>query len=269
MEPIIGGILLGGFLAFNAFATPSRVEKTAEKSLRQKFPGALVNVDIEGKRGADVLKGRFKSVRVELSQVRFVGFPLEANASTPANATSKAVKTGSIEHLELRLRDLVFDDLAVTEATLSFDNVRYDFNALRKRSEVRLISFSNGKIALGLKAPALMPLFARRAPEILNPSVELQGGEAILGGDRPIFGTTAPVLVRGPIVARGQKLELDGARVEVGGLVLSPELAEPIIKDINPLYAFDPDGKWPLRLEIQTIRSDKNVLEFEGTLSMK
>ncbi len=272
MEPIIGGILLGGFLAFNAFATPGRVEKAAEKSLRQKFPGAIVDVKIKGKRGSDVLKGRFQSVRVDLSNVRFDAFPIESSVSaSPAapGSPAKAVKSAFIGHLELRLSNLVFDDLRVKSATLSFDDVRYDFNALKKRSEIRLISFSNGRIALGVESPALLPTFAKRAPDILNPRIELRGGEAILSGRREVLGTDANVVVRGPIVARGQNLQLDEPRVEVAGVALAPRLAAPFLADLNPLYAFDPEGKWPFNLQIQAIRAENDALQLEGTLSMK
>ena len=275
MEPFLGGILLGGFLAFNAFATPNRVEKTAEKALRQKFPGATVDVEIKGKRGADVLKGRFQSVQVDLSNVRFDDFPIQSTASSSASAPgtpgvpAKEVKTAFIGHLELRLRDLTFDQLRVKSATLSFDNVRYDFNALKKRSEIRLISFSNGRIALAVESPALLPTFAARAPDISNPQIGLRGGEAILSGNRTVLGTKANVVVRGPIVARGQNLELDQPRVEVAGVSLAPKLAAPFLPDLNPLYAFDPEGKWPFKLQIQSIRAEDDALQLEGALSMK
>src|SRR5437762_3013993 len=127
MEAIIG-VLLGGVLLFNSVVTPGRAAKEAEKSLRKKFPGATVNVEIEGKRGRDALKGRFKTVRVELANARVDGFPIQGKESDDTTP-EKAVKEGTIEHLELELRDFSFGDLPVKTATLSFDDVRYDFNA--------------------------------------------------------------------------------------------------------------------------------------------
>lgn len=275
MEPLIGGLLLGGFLAFNAFATPARVQKTAEKALRQQFPGALVHVEVKGKRGTDVVNGRFKSIVVELSNARFDSFPLQPNQTpTATTSTPKKVKTGSIGHLELRLRNLIFadpksGDLAVSSAVISFDEVRYDFNALKKQSKVRLISFSNGKIALGVESPALLPIFGRRAPDIKNPRVELSGGEAIFSGRREFLGTGTDVIVRGPVVARGRNLELDNPRVQVADLILSPAVAAPFLKGVNPLYEFDPEGKWPLSLRIDRVGAENGALQVEGALLLK
>ncbi|RYE38072.1 MAG: hypothetical protein EOP21_12855, partial [Hyphomicrobiales bacterium] len=58
-------------------------------------------------------------------------------------------KSSSIGHLQLSLRNLSFKDLPVKSADLSFDEVKYDFNALKKRSDVRLIAFSNGRATGG------------------------------------------------------------------------------------------------------------------------
>lgn len=260
MEAIVG-ILLGGVLLFNAVVTPGRAAKEAEKSLRKKFPGATVNVDIEGKRGKDVLNGKFKSVRIELSNARVDGFPIQTGQA--------GTKIGTIGHLELELHDLTFGDLPVKTATLSFDDVQYDFKALKKDSNIRLIAFSNGKIALGVEASALTPTFAKRAPEILNPHIEVQMGEMILSGRRDVLGIGTSVEVRGAIVARDKSLELDGARVAVGKLNLLPLIAAPIIKGINPLYEFDTDNSWPLNLKIERITADNNLLQLEGNLTPK
>ena len=258
MEPILG-VLLGGLLAFNAVVTPGRAEKEAEKALRAKFPGATVNVEIEGKRGKDVLNGRFKSVRVELSNARIDEFPIQSGLPVS--------KVSSIGHLELSLHDLKFGDLPVKSAELSFDDVQYDFKALKKRSEIRLVSFNNGKIALGIEASALLPLVAKRAPEIKEAHVELHGGDIVLTGKRDVLGLGASILVQGPIVVHEQRLDLDQGKVEVGGVALAPLLAAPIVKTMNPLYEFD--AKWPFNLQIGRVGADDNLLQIEAALTAK
>ena len=40
--------LAGGFLLFNSVATPNRAERKVESALRKQFPGAAVDVEIEG-----------------------------------------------------------------------------------------------------------------------------------------------------------------------------------------------------------------------------
>ena len=56
-------ILAGGFLTFNAVVTPDKAASEAEKALKKQFPGAEIQVKIEGKRGKDVLNGRFRKSR--------------------------------------------------------------------------------------------------------------------------------------------------------------------------------------------------------------
>ncbi len=268
MEPILG-ILLGGFLAFNAFVTPGKAEKAAESSLRKKFPGATVNVHIEGKRGRDVLKGRFKSVRVEMANLRIDDFPVQTGTetSTATGEAAPAPKISTIGHLELSLHDLSFGDMRVKSAELSFDDVQYDFNALKKRSEIHLISFSNGKIALGIEASAMIPQVLKRVPDMKEAHVELRGGEIILTGKKELLGAGASILVRGPIVARGPNLEIDGGHVEVANLNITPILAAPIMRGVNPLYTFD--EKWPFNVEVGHIGAEDDMLQVEGTLTVK
>ncbi len=264
---ILAALLLGGFFAFNTLATPARVGKAAESALRKQFPGAAVHVEVRGKRGRAVLQGRFQSVRVEMSGARFGATALASQANTLGGMPPK-VRVGTVGHMEVRLRDWSFGELAVKKTDVSLDDVRYDFGALKSRSQLRLLSFANGKVALALDAPALLPLFVRRAPEIVAPRIELRDGEMILSGRREFLGTSTSVVVRGPLVAHGQNLEISAARVEVGGTTLPPALAAPILRGVNPIYSFDA-GKWPFALDIRSIRAQSDALEIEGALSAK
>ncbi|RYX84026.1 DUF2993 domain-containing protein [bacterium] len=264
METILG-VLLGGILAFNAFVTPGKAEKEAEKALRKKFPGATVNVEIEGKRGRDVLNGRFKRVHVELSNLHIEDFPIQT--VNEATEPDKKAKFSTIGHMEVSLRDLTFNDLPVKTAEISFDDVKYDFNALKKKSDIKLISFSNGKIALGVEAASMTPLIYKRVPDIKNPHVELKGGEIVLTGRKELLGAGADILVRGPIVSRGANLDLEGARVEVAGLAIAPLLSGPIVRSLNPLYSFD--EKWPFNVQVTKIAAENDLLQIEGTLTAK
>ncbi len=76
-------ILAGGLLTFNAVVTPEKAADEATKALQQKFPGADVKVAIEGKRGKDVLNGRFRKVDIELSNLTLNELPIETNLSAP------------------------------------------------------------------------------------------------------------------------------------------------------------------------------------------
>lgn len=267
MEALIA-LLIGGFFAFNALATPRRVAKSAEKALRRQFPGATVAVQVTGKRGKDVVNGRFKDIRISLVNLSFDALPLQA--APPASLVEqRAPKVGRVEHLELDLRDLRFGQLPIERLRVAFDDVRYDFGALKNHSQLRLLSFTNGRVLLGIRGQALRPLFALRAPEVRDPTVEIRDGEIILSGQRDVLGTQTPVEVRGPVVARGQDIEIGPARVSVNNAALPPAIAAPILRGINPLFRFDPENKGPFRLQINSIQSQNGAIEVQGALTLR
>ena len=266
---VLAALLLGGFFGFNALATPNRVAKGAEKALRRQFPGSTVNVQVTGKRGKDVVNGRFKDIRISLANLSFEALPLQASPAPSLLGNSSAPKVGRVEHLELDLKNLQFGELPVERLHVAFDNVRYDFGALKNHSQLRLISFSNGRVLLGVRGSALSSLFALRAPEVRKPSVEVRNGEIILRGERDVLGNPTPVEVRGPVVARGQNIEIGSARVLVNDAALPPALAEPIVRGINPLFRFDPENKGPFLLQINSIRSENGVMEVQGALTLR
>jgi len=264
-------LLLGGYFGFSALATPGRVAKRAESALHRQFPGAQVGVEVQGKRGRDVVNGRFKTIRISLANLSFASLPVASGADLPANdpAPAKRVKVGHIGHFELDLKSLQFGDLPVERVNVSFDDVRYDFGALKNHSELRLLSFSNGRIALAVRGSSLGSLFSIRAPEISDPKVEVRGGEIILSGTRDVLGTPTSVEVRGPVVARGQNIEIGDARVSVAGTALPPTLANPITRGINPLFRFDPQGKGPFLLHVSSIQSEDGLIQIQGELSLR
>ena len=88
-------LLAGGFLTFNAVVTPDRAASEAEKSLRKQFPGAQVQVKIEGKRGKNVLNGRFRKIDIELANLTLDEIPLQTSASAPESSTPNAPSVNS------------------------------------------------------------------------------------------------------------------------------------------------------------------------------
>lgn len=265
---VLAALLLGGIFAFNSFATPNRVAKGAEKALRRQFPGATVGVQVSGKRGKDVVNGRFKDIRISLADLSFEALPVSANPSQSL-VEKKAPKVGRVDHLELDLQRLQFGQLPVERLRVAFDNVRYDFGALKNRSQLRLLSFTNGRVLLGIRGRSLGSLFALRAPEVTNPSVDVQNGEIILRGQRDVLGILTPVEVRGPVVARGENIEIGQARVLVNNAALPPAVAAPIVRGINPLFRFDPEAKGPFLLQVNSIQSQNGVIEVQGALTLR
>ena len=76
-------IVAGGLLTFNAVVTPDKAASEAKKALQKQFPNAQVQVKIEGKRGKDVLNGRFRKIDIELANLTLTELPLAMSAPAP------------------------------------------------------------------------------------------------------------------------------------------------------------------------------------------
>ena len=92
VNPLIAAVA-GGFLLFNSAASPRKAEKKFESELRKAFPAAAIDVTIKGKRGFDVINGKFRSVRVEMRDFQ-IG-PAPADTAPALAAKSAPVTVGA------------------------------------------------------------------------------------------------------------------------------------------------------------------------------
>ncbi len=253
--------LLGGFFLFNGAATPDRAAKIAEKSLRKQYPGADINVEIEGKRGAPVLKGNFKRVRVEMANLTLAALPFEAAAGRP--------KLGRIGKIEVALRDLKLGNLPVSRAEMLFEGVAYDFNALKKRGQFRLVKLDKANLGLQLSASALLPAFEAKLQNTTDVTVVAEGQTLTVRGNRAVMGNVTPILVSGQLVGRGSELRLEGASLSVGGQKVPDAAASVLLKDLNPLYDFDKGLKWPFQTQITSASGAGNAIDIQADLGLK
>jgi hypothetical protein len=84
MNPLVAAIAAGGFLLFNSQASPRKVEKKIEGTLRTSFPAARkIDVTVKGKRGLNVINGKFNELRIEMN-----GFRLEQPTTAPVQASA-------------------------------------------------------------------------------------------------------------------------------------------------------------------------------------
>lgn len=253
--------LLSGFFLFNGAATPDRAAKIAQKSLRKQYPGAAINVQIEGKRGASVLKGNFRRVRVEMAKLTLAALPFAPSTGSP--------RLGRAEKIEIRLRDLTLGQLPASRVDLDFDQVAYDFDALKKAGQFRIVRLGAGRMQLQLSAQALLPAFAAKLQNTTDVSVETEGQNLTVRGNRTILGASQPILVTGQLAGRGSELRLENASLSVGGTRLPSNASGALLKDLNPLYDFDKGLKWPFRTHITSASGNGNQIDLSATLSLQ
>lgn len=269
--------LLGGFLGFNALATPDRAAKIAEKSLRGQFPGAGVNVEIDGKRGRAVLAGRFKRIRIELSDLTLTSLPISASDSstkpalalisteTPSSTKPKRPKLGRADFVELSIQRFTLGTLKIAAADFLLRDVSYDLNALKKQSLLRIVRCGAATMKLQLNASDLSPLVTSRISEVSNANLQLRDNQIIFSGERPIVGFVAPFQLTGTLAGAGDALSLEDVKFTVSDLPVPSNLVKTQIGSLNPVYRFDL-GQAPFKVEIQSVSAQNDVLSIDANL---
>lgn len=255
--------LAGGFVFFNSQASPRKAAGRVETVLRQRFPGAQVDVDIRGKRGANVLKGRFREVKVEMASFQLAGAPLP-----PMRAVPQVKSQGSIGRATLQLRDFNYGGLKAELAEIEVGDVVYDWDAL-KQSRVQLLAVGPARARLIVPAASLLTFLQTKLKDVKDARLTLQNGLVRLSGTRPapFIGTPlAFTLTARPEVRKGTEIWLAEPQVALGEAPLPPALIGGMLGQLNPIFIFDRDGKWPFHVNITSLLARDNKLEIAGNL---
>lgn len=262
--------LLGGFLAFNSAATPQKAARLAQETLQKAYPGSKVHVEIEGKRGTNVLKGKFRRVRVELSDLTLNSLPFSPVSGAASNTQpAPKIKIGKAEKIEFALANVNFLGLPIARANFDFNTVEYDFNALKKRSQFQIVSMGPAQMKLELGAPALRALFAERLKDLENVAIAFEDDQLILTAQRDVVGLKTPIRLTARPVGMGSTVRLENPTLKVGGVALPALAANAVLKDVNPVYTFDSEGTWPFNVDLQTLSTQNNTLVLTANLSSK
>lgn len=260
----IAALLAGGTLLFNSQASPSRVENAMEKTLRAKYPQSQVDVEVRGKRGLNVVKGKFKSVRIAMSNVSSNGDGLMTIA-----AVEKARKAGRIGQLSFQLRDFDLNGVPIQSAEVTWNDVVYDVKSLKDNSKLELQSVGAGSAKVVVAASSLQTLLEAKATGITSPKVALKNGRIELSGERevPLLGVQ-PFTINGRLESRnGTEIWLADAKGTVAGTPLPAAFIEPLLKNFNPIYRFQLNDKWPFRATLQSVRVLDDTLQIDALLT--
>jgi hypothetical protein len=252
--------LLGGFLWFNSQATPHKAAELAEKSLRQQYPGAQVDVDIEGKRGPDVLNGRFKSVKVNMSRIKLDDLPFTAG---------EAKNVGRSELIEISLKDFDWEGMRLDSADFHFEGVEYDLPALKKTGQFRIVHCGPSSAKLKLNELALQQMLGGKLKDVPNAKLILEDGRFHIVGEKDVFGVKVPFEMFAVPAGQGRDIVLQNPSVTVGGLALPEVAVDALMKDVNPVFVFDRHNKWPFEVQLTSVIARDGKLEINGNLPFK
>ncbi len=253
--------LLGGFLGFNALATPDRAAKTMEASLRKTYPQATVNATVEGKKGRAVLKGNFRRVRIEMSHIGAIDeLPFSAGAAS---------KLGYLGRLELVLNDFRFSGLPVQSSEFIFNDVAYDFNALKKDSKLSIAKCGAASAKIVLNNVALQQRFSDSLDGVTNMKISLHNGLLQMDAKKtlPLIRIGVPFhLTAQPIVKNGNEIWLTNGRLSFENTTGLNLRVNNLLADLNPIYVFDPQKKWPFRVNLTSVVAQNNSMLVNANL---
>ena len=301
-------IVAGGLLTFNAVVTPDRAASEAKKALQKQFPDAEIQVEIDGKRGKDVLNGRFRSIDIDLANLTLTELPLSVSgalATTPVAGAPGApaivrepdgaiiagevrpqsapkyqpvkiktpkpekIKIGSTGELNIAVRNFKWQNLSVERAKFEFADVEYDFGALKSRSEFKLVRLGQSKMHLELAPTALTPFIAKKVENVTNASVLLNNGQMTVKGARNFGGVAAPFEVVGTPDFAGAEMILKAPKLLVSGFTVPNVVSTPILKNVNPLYSFDRIEGFPFKVKLTKVEARDGKLQIDGDLTLK
>ncbi len=256
--------VLGGFFGFNAVATPDKAAQIMKDALQKRYPAAQIKTTVEGKRGRDVIKGRFRSVRLEMSDLGAIdGVPLE-----PAGG-EKAKNLGTVGHFELLLRNFTFDKTKVESAELIVDDIAYDFDALKKKNQLRVVQSGAGTAHLTVAADALESLLVEKYPDIKEADLTMKDGQIRMSGKKriPLIGLPVPFHLTARVEVRNTNeiwvVDEHFSFEKVSGLSLN---ISKLFEHMNPVYVFDKEKKWPFVVQVTSLTTTNDKMDVHASL---
>ena len=257
--------LLGGFFAFNSQATPKKAARIIQSTLVRKFAARETKVEVEGKRGVPVVKGRFRRVRVAMD-----GFTIGPDVGFTLRAVPKAKSEGRVENIEIALRDFQYKGLAIASLDVNLRDIAFDWKQLRKRSRVDIVRCGAVTAHLQLAAGALEPFLKTKLEGVKDAKLQLMSGNRVsVQGTKPapFLDVPIPFALSGKLGAHnGNEIWVDDAHVSIGGVALSDQMSQSFTRSVNPIYVFDREHKTPFRVQIRSMQTSAAGIDIRADL---
>lgn len=260
---ILLAAFLSGFLLFNSAATPHKAAKLLEAAMHKTYPHATaIKAEVQGKRGRAVLKGNFRRIRLEMTGINDLsGFPFLA--------AREGAKASHLGRLELVLRDFRFNGVPVESAEFTFNEIAYDIDALKKTSKLMIISSGPSKAHLVIGAPSLDTLFEASLKGVRDTKITLRDGRIVMNAKKvlPLFDLGVPFVFTSRPEAQGNEIWLTDGRVDMENTTDFKLPVKNLMGDLNPVFAFDSERKWPFRVQVTDVAAQNDKLEITADLT--
>ncbi|MCS7223198.1 MAG: hypothetical protein NZ959_01375 [Armatimonadetes bacterium] len=266
MEKLIAalGVLL---LIFYSETKPSKIGRRIEKAIRQTVSARSVTVNLDGAAGLPALRGRFRSLRVQIDELKLgTGRLIDL---LPIGFTDRPEKEGKVGQVTLLLTWTWYQGLLVDEFTLSGNRLRFDLDRSLKESRLILVSLESGNLMAKVSARNLTDYLARLADEkgIEQLSVRLRWGFLEVDGrwrTGPVAIPFAAEAFLEPGVAGQINLTVRNLRF-LSVLPVPQRLVENTIRELNPILHIDLQ---PLVLNLSSLTISPMGAEVRGEVRL-
>lgn len=175
---------------------------------------------------------------------------------------------GRVGRIRLHASNFTFGGANYDALDASLGEVRFNWSkALLGDMEIQ--SVSPGTLGLSLRADQAARLLAPRLPSVRDVRVRFANGLAYVGGKTDFYGARVPFEVGAKLSVQANQVRADNFKVSVSKLKLPSFVVQELTRGLNPLYDFDPQGRFPLAINLQTAATNSDALAMRGGISWR
>ena len=170
---------------------------------------------------------------------------------------------GRVGRLRLKATNFTFGGARYESLSADLGEIRFDWKkALRGQMDVQ--SIAPGTLALSLRGDQLARLLSPRLPSLSDVKVRFANGRAFVGAKSGAYGVRLPFEVGARLSVQQNRVLATDFAASVARLRLPSFVPKELTQGVNPLYDFDPKGRWPLAINLSTAQAENGVLAMRG-----
>ena len=287
--------LLDSSTALKNGGSPSTLNKLAETSLRRQL-GDVQNVRVVVAPGQG--QGDFNSFDVTLDGFSADRLMNLANKTSSSQSTNRsfdardledilggigkgnvgsggkygdilggvlggAKSGGRIGRVRLKATNFSFQGARYESMSADLGEIKFDWRkALTGNFDIK--SVSPGTLALSVRGDQAAKLLAPRLPSVSDVRVRFSDGRAFVGAKSGLYGVRVPFEVGARLSVQQNRVMATDFAASVSKLRLPSVVVNELTRGLNPLYDFDPQGRWPLAINLSTAQATGDVLAMRG-----
>lgn len=216
-------------------ATIRNFESAAARDIGSKLEGdsKIVRISASYPGLLSPAIGEVGTAKIEASHFSCEGLPLFTEP--------KRSKKGSIQKLEIDLRDFVLRDLRCEAFHAEIPNCRFDFALAASQKKIRLSRSGLGTGTVDILVRDLAPFIKKKYAEIREVEVSEDHGWIVVKGKGQFLVLNATFEVKARVGTNGKQLLLKDSIVRIDGKEPDEESTNALLNTLNPVIDFARD----------------------------